>query len=270
METILVDQLELAHRLQKLAAEIVAEPPHMTHGEVIGVLLLMRCVETHEAIELLAQNSMLRDAMVLLRVSVEYGVNSAYMMYCGDDQTVEDFVDHSNYQIFKEFQTIKTANEPLFRSIVSAESQAEMQQRFEKLRRFDTKPGDKWSVDDRLYKRAAKLEGAITEYIRERYQSDFPSSNGLVYTMLVNLLWRRGSAFVHGTAGSILSELSSDHGAISLRQESADEAAKTLAIANYNLFLLLRATDSRLGAKNYSALLAVCGELLEGLNLLQQ
>jgi len=124
------------------------------------------------------------------------------------------------------------------RRIVPPEEEKEIRQRFDAVRsRFDNARGDRWCADDRLYKRAARLD-------RER---------GTDFLWLVNSLWRYGSAYVHGTAAALSAQMAeAPQGVTFQRKYTREEAANALCNANLAFYLILLPLDVRLGGRNAS------------------
>jgi len=76
--------------------------------DTIAFTLYLRCLQTHEAIEILASHSLIDDAWVLLRSMAEHTINSAYMLLIADDQTASDFADYGKYTDYEYLQAIKS------------------------------------------------------------------------------------------------------------------------------------------------------------------
>jgi hypothetical protein len=65
--------------------------------------------------------------------------------------------------------------------------------------RFQNRRGDQWCVDDRLYKRAARVDGAISKAKGE---------NDTSFKWLVNSVWRHASSHTHGMADALANQVS--------------------------------------------------------------
>lgn len=233
-------ELEHAACVREFARSIT-EGKHQGHFErkdYIGLGLFNRCLQTHEAIEILIRRSLVDDAWSLVRSLVEHAVNSAYMLYVADAQTADNYADLMHYQRYMDLQALKSTDPAVLRRIVSPEEEEEIRQRFIAVRsKFDSAPGDKWCADDRLYKRAARVD-------RER---------GTEFLWLVHSLWRYGSAYVHGTATALSAQMTETaEGVTFQRKYTREEAANTLRNANFAFYLILLPLDVHLGGKNTS------------------
>jgi hypothetical protein len=242
-------QLEEACRLREFAYSI-AEGKH--HGnferkDYVALALFSRCLQTHEAAELVVKQSLIDDVWVLVRALVEHAVNAVYMLYVADAATADNFNDYQDYLGYKVLLDLKSTDEPLLRTLVSAEEEAKARLRFEKIRdKFDDKRGDKWCPDDALYKRAAKVDAAISKQAGEK-RTDF--------LWLVNTLWRYASGYTHGMAGSLSDHVEEKGEEVWIkRKPTYAEAAKALQSANSALYQVLLPVDARLGGKNAAEL----------------
>jgi len=188
-------QLEEAGKLREFAYSI-SEGKH--HGnferkDYIAFALFSRCLQTHEAVELVVRQSPLDDGWTLVRSMVEYAVNAVYMLYMADAKTADNFNDYQDYLGHTVLLDLKGTDEPMLRKLVSPEEETKSRIRYEKVRgQFDGKRGDKWSTDDALYKRAARVDAAIGQQIGEK-RTDL--------LWLVNTLWRYASVYTHGMRG---------------------------------------------------------------------
>jgi hypothetical protein len=252
-------QLEEAHKLREFAYSI-AEGKH--HGnferkDYIAFALFNRCLQTHEATEIVARQSLIDDVWVLVRALVEHAVNAVYMLYVADAATADNFNDYQDYLAYKVLLDLKGTDEPTLRTLVSAEEEEKGRVRFEKVRgRFDDKRGDKWCADDALYKRAAKVDWIISQQAGEK-RSDF--------LWLVNSLWRYASGYTHATAGSLSDQLEErDEEVVIRRKYTYSEAAKAVLSANSALYHVLLPLDVRLGGKNAAELNRRMGAWLAG------
>ena len=242
-------QLEEAVRLREFAYS-VAEGKHYANFErkdYIALALFSRCLQTHEAAELVVKQSLIDDVWVLVRALVEHAVNAVYMLYVADSATADDFNDYQDYLGYKVLLDLKGTDEPMLRKLVSAEEEENARLRFEKIRdRFDGKRGDKWCADDALYKRAAKVDAVVSRQAREK-RTDF--------LWLVNTLWRYASGYTHGTAGSLSHHLEEKGEEVWIkRKPTYAEAAKAMQSANSALYLVLLPIDVRLGGKHAAEL----------------
>ncbi|MGB9431864.1 MAG: DUF5677 domain-containing protein [Candidatus Acidiferrum sp.] len=242
-------QLEEATRLRECAYSI-AEGKH--HGnfdrkDYIALALFNRCLQTHEAAELVVKQSLIDDVWVLVRALVEHAVNAVYMLYVADSATADNFNDYQDYLAYKVLLDLKGTDEPMLRQLVSAEEEEKARLRFEKIRdRFDDKRGDKWCADDALYKRAAKVDAAVSSQAGEK-RTDL--------LWLVNTLWRYASGYTHGMAGSLADHLEEKGEEVLIkRKPTYAEAAKAMQSANSALYHVLLPIDVRLGGKNAAEL----------------
>jgi hypothetical protein len=165
------------------------------------------------------------------------------MLHVADAQTVDDYCDYADYLSYATLLDLKGTGEAILRRGVSAEEEETLRLRYEAVRsRFDGKRGDKWCVDDALYKRAAHIDSA-----RGSGRSD--------YLWLVNSVWRNASVYTHGTAGALGAQLSEDAQGVTIhRKPTHTEAAEVLHCANFALYLAAAPVDVRLGGKNLTEL----------------
>jgi Family of unknown function (DUF5677) len=242
-------QLEESHRLREFAYSI-AEGKHQGNFErkdYIALALFNRCLQTHEATELVVKASLIDDAWVLVRALVEHAVYAVYMLYVADSATANNFNDYQDYQAYKVLLDLKGTDEPMLRKLVSEEQEEAGRTRFEKVRdRFDDKRGDKWCADDALYKRAAKVDAVISSQAGKK-RTDF--------LWLVNTLWRYASVYTHGMAGSLSDHLEEKGEEVWVkRKPTYAEAAKAIQSANSALYQVVLPIDARLGGKNSAEL----------------
>lgn len=130
-------QLEEAHRLREFAYSIT-EGKHQGNFErkdYIAFALFNRCLQTHEAAELVVKQSLIDDMWVLVRALVEHTVNAVYMLYVADFATADNFNDYQDYLAYKVLLDLKGTDEPMLRQLVSAEE--EEKGRRLPLRRFE-------------------------------------------------------------------------------------------------------------------------------------
>jgi len=248
-------QIEEARRLREFAFSILEgkHDGHFERKDYIGFAQINRCLQLHESVEIVARASLIDDAWVLVRSLVEHALNSVYMFNIADGATANDFNDYQYYLAYKNVLDLKSTDEAMLRKLVSAEHEEKMRLRFESVRaRFDDKRGDKWCVDDALYKRAIRLDKLISE------QSGKTRTE---FTWLVNTLWRYASVYTHGTAGALSDQLEEgDTGVVVRRSYNYAEAAKAVQSANSALYLALLPVDVRLGGKNSAELNRRFGE----------
>lgn len=242
-------QLEEARNLREFGYSI-AEGKHQGHFErkdYIAFALYNRCLQTHEASELLVRQSLIDDVWVLVRGLVEHTVNAAYMLQIADAETADAYNDYQQYLAYKVLLDLKGTDEPMLRNLVSEKQEEEGRLRFEKVRaHFDNKRGDKWCADDALYKRAARVDASVSRQLGEK-RSDF--------LWLVNTLWRYASGYTHGMAGPLSDQLEEKGEEVWIKRKSTyAEAAKAIQSANSALYLILLPIDVRLGRKNAAEL----------------
>jgi Family of unknown function (DUF5677) len=252
-------QLEEAGRLRKYAYSI-AESKHHGHFErkdYIAFALFNRCLQTHEATEVVVRRSLVDDAWVLVRALVEHVVNSVYMLCVADAATADNFNDYHDYHAYEVLLALKRTDEVALRALVSVEYEEKSRVRFESVRnRFDNKRGEKWCVDDALYKRADKIDLFISNQSGEK-RSDF--------LWLVNSLWRYASGYTHGSAGALSDQLEEKGEEVRIhRKNSYAEASKVLVAANSALYYVLLPIDVRLGGKHAVELNRQMGSWLHG------
>ena len=238
-------QLEHARRIREYAYTIL-EGEHKNDFErkdYIGFALFNRCLQTHEATEILVKHSLVDDAWVLVRSLVEHTVNCAYMFNVANAQTADDFADYPDYKRHTELQDLRATNEELVRQIVPAEQEEKLRARYEAVRgRFDGRRGDRWCLDERLYKRAVRVDEKISEAKKEKH-TDF--------LWLVNSVWRYGSAYVHGSADVLADQVTETKDGVKIqRKYTEQEGAQVLCSASLALFLVLLLVDLRLGGRN--------------------
>jgi Family of unknown function (DUF5677) len=100
IETKLSCQLEHALLIRQFAyTSLVAEHRgEFQRTQYIAGTQFYRCLQTHEAIEILVRQMLVEDARALLRVLIEHGVDCAYMLTVADTQSADDFVDYAKYK----------------------------------------------------------------------------------------------------------------------------------------------------------------------------
>jgi len=95
--------------------------PILSEKDYIALALFSRCLQTHEAAELVVKQSLIDDVWVLVRALVEHAVNAVYMLYVADSATAHDFNDYQDYLGYKVLLDLKGTDEPMLRKLVSAE-----------------------------------------------------------------------------------------------------------------------------------------------------
>jgi hypothetical protein len=242
-------QMKEAHELREFAYYI-AEGKHrgvFERKDYIAFGFFSRCLQTHEAAQILATQLLVDDVWVLVRALVEYAVNAAYMLKVADGATADNFNDYQNYLSYKVLLDLKGTDEAMLRTLVSKEEEENGRVQFEKIRdRFDDKRGDKWCPDHALYKRAVRLDAALTVQLNEK-RTDF--------LWLVNTLWRYASGYTHGASGALSDHIEEKGEEVWIkRKPTYAEAAKAVQSANAALYLILLPIDVRLGGKNAAEL----------------
>jgi hypothetical protein len=238
-------QLEQSAAIRQFAYTIlVAEHRgEFLRADFIAMMQFYRGLQTHEAAEILVRQKLVEDARVLVRVLVEHAVNCAYMLTVADAQTADDFVDYPRYKRYQLLQALKRTDGNLLRGSVSAEREEELRKEFEALRpRFKDRRNDGWGVDDQLYKRATRVDAIISQ-ARQKEHTPF--------RWLVNSEWRFASSHVHGTADTLVNQVSQLADGITIEQKfDPEEAVGALYGANFALYLVLPFVDQFLGGKN--------------------
>ena len=211
--------------------------------DTIALTLYSRCLQAHEAIDILASHSLFDDAWVLLRSMIEHAINSAYMLVVADDQTASDFADYGKYTDYKYLQDIKGTDERAFRHQVSIEMEDNARARYESVRaRYDGKKGmDKWCPAGPLYKRAELVDNALNKRV-----------DGSPLLWLANTAWRMASAHTHGAASVLAEQVQpKDETRVTLQRIYApEEAVAVVSWANFALYLISILIDVALGSKN--------------------
>lgn len=242
-------QLQEAEKVRHLSWNVIEGEHHAKeHGEFkrkdyIAFALFSRVLQAHEATEIVVRNSLVDDGWVLTRAVIEYAINCAYMLLVSDDQTANDFVDYGDYASYLELKQLQTTDQQLLNSLLPPEKQEESRLRYEAVRnRFDGKRGDQWCADDRLYKRAGKVDEYIGRAKGEK-RTDF--------LWLVNTAWRYSSSYVHGSARSLADQVKeTSAGAVVHRQYTKEEAAEVVYTATLTVYFVLALIDGRLGHRN--------------------
>jgi len=213
--------------------------------DTVAFALYSRCLQTHEAIEILASNALVDDAWVLLRSMAEHAINSAYMLLIAGDQTARDFADYGKYTDYEYLQAIKGTDERAFRHQVSVETEEQARARHEEVRaRYDTKRGmDKWCPDGPLYKRADLVDTFIAQRTRD---DDSP------FLWLANTAWRMASDYTHGAASVLAEQVQpKEETRVTLQRiYTPEQATAVLNWANFALYIISIPIDIALGGKN--------------------
>jgi hypothetical protein len=245
----LTDQLNETARIRDFCYLIVAGQHEGTFERThyIALALFNRCLQTHEAIQVVLVSSLVDDAWILLRALVEHAVNSVYMLVVADNQTANDFADYGDYLSYQSLLDAKATDEKAFRHHVSIEDEEKQRLRFEAMRsRFDGKRGDKWCVDNALHKRAARIDKIVGE-ARDEVRSDL--------LWIVNTVWRHASTYTHGTARSLLAQFGKEDGEVVIqRKYTSEEAVQVLRWSTFALHQAALAVDVALGSENVKEL----------------
>jgi hypothetical protein len=236
-------QLKEAAELRAFANSIVTgkHDGRFERKDYIALAMFARCLQTHEATEIVIRQSLVDDALVLVRALVEHAVNAVYMLAIADAQTADAFADYGDYLAYMQFLDLK-ANDPVLMSVkVPAEQEEKMRVRYEAVRpKFDGKRGDKWCADDALHKRAARLDHTLRQ----------PEVN-TEWRLLVNAVWRHASTYTHGTARALAQQMIQEDEVTTFhRKYTYQEAEEVLHSANIAIYLSLLPVAVRLGAKN--------------------
>lgn len=240
-------QLQQATRVREYAYRLLEGDHKAGDGferkDYIAFALFNRCLQTHEAAEVVIRKSLVDDGWVLIRSLVEYTVNCAYMLQVADAETANSYADYSDYERYQQHEDLKATDEDLAGQVVPREQADKLRAKYEKVRaRYDDKRGDRWCKDDRLYRRAARVDERISEARKEKH-TDF--------LWLINSIWRYASSYVHGSADSIAAQVTETKDGVKVqRKYSEEEAAEVLYSANFALYLVLLLVDLRFGGKN--------------------
>jgi Family of unknown function (DUF5677) len=233
-------QLKEATELRAFAYSLVTGAHHgkFERKDYIGMSMFYRCLQTHKAVEIVVKQSLVDDGLVLVRSLVEHAVNAVYMLMIADAATADAFADYGDCLVYEQFASLKAADPDLMRSQVSAEDEDKMRKRYDAvLPKFEKKRGDKWCVDDALYKRASRLDHTLRQ----------PEVN-TEWRLLVNAVWRHASTYTHGTARALAGIMTQDGEVTTLeRKVSYKEAQDVLQSANTAVYLSLLPVAGRLG-----------------------
>jgi hypothetical protein len=234
-------QLKEASELRSFAYSITSgtHHGHFERKDYIGLAMFARCLQTHEATEIVVRQSLVDDGLVLVRALVEHAVNAVYMLMVADAHTADAFADYGEYLLYEQFASLKAADPDLMSAKVSAEGERKMRERYDAIRsQFEGKRGDKWCVHDALYKRASHLDHTLRQ----------PEVN-TEWRLLVNAVWRHASTYTHGTARALAAQMTQEDEVTTLeRKASYKEGAEVLQSANTAVYLALLPVAGRLGA----------------------
>lgn len=208
----------------------VAAKLQATSKNIIFLALTEKCLDTADAIRILCDAGNTDDSFALVRVLIEAVVTAAYLID-SDDQVADDYADYPAYITWKEFQGIENLGTEITADTLQEERER-MRQDFEHVRaRYEKTRGD-WTADN-IFERAAKID--------ERAHFN-------LFRYLINVGWRKSSAYVHSTAASIQPRLSEDQQQVNLGRKPAEsEFASVLYASNIALFSLLAVVDIRTG-----------------------
>jgi Family of unknown function (DUF5677) len=234
-------QLKEASELRAFAYSITTgtHHGHFERKDYIGLAMFSRCLQTHEATEIIVRQSLVDDGLVLVRALVEHAVNAVYMLTIADGQTADAFADYGDYMAYEQYASLKVADPDLMSTQVSAQDEDRLRKRYDEiLPKFEKKRGDKWCVDDALYKRAARLDHTLRQ----------PDVN-TEWRLLVNAVWRHASTYTHGTARALAAQMTQEGEITTLeRRATYKEAQQVLQSANTAVYLALLPVGGRLGA----------------------
>lgn len=141
-------QLKESSGLRAFAYSILTGAHNSKHGkferkDTIGITMFSRCLQTHEAVELVVKQSLVDDGLVLVRSLVEHAVNAVYMVIIADAETADAFADYGDYLAYEQFESLKATDPTLMAAKVSAEEERQMRERYEAVRpKFEGKRGD--------------------------------------------------------------------------------------------------------------------------------
>jgi hypothetical protein len=215
--------------------------------DVIFLGLADKCFATSDAIRVLCEASHVEDALCLLRVLIEAVITSGYLLI-SDPQVADDYADYPQYSNWKQFQDLRATSPEISLGETDAELE-EMKRNYDKVKdRYDKYRGE-WTSDS-IFKRAKKLDEAVGFNL---------------YRSLMNVGWRKASAFVHSTAASLESRLTADQQIITIeRNVTYKDGAGVLYSSNMAMLALTALVDLRFGKKKVTQWKALyeewCGE----------
>jgi len=200
--------------------------------DVIFIALADKCFTTSNAILVLCESAHVEDALCLLRVLIEAVITGGYLLI-SDPKVADDYADYPQYSNWKQFQALQ-ATSPEISMDMTPEEIEEMQENHDRVKdRYDKYRGE-WTADN-IFKRAKKLDEAA----------------GLnVYRSLMNVGWRKASAFVHSTAASLESKITADQLNVKIQREvTPRDGAGVLYSSNMAMLALTALVDLRFGKK---------------------
>ena len=213
-------QTVVAGGLSDLAV-VAFEPEHVLREDSrqkdhVSVALLDKARTSFEAIRVLCEHLLVGDARVVIRSMVEAIINGAYIAHSGD-QAADDFLDFPDYWSWTEYTEMREV-EPKLAGVFARDEIEAMKQRYEELtHRFKGFKRGEWCAEN-MFKRASVLDSLLGE------------GPGL-FRILVNLIWRPASAYVHGSAQSV-GVRRDDSKTLARTQRTPSEAARTLYMGN--------------------------------------
>ena len=250
LTTDLNHQLERAVRLRNLCYDLILaeQKIKMSRAQKLAAIIFYRSLQTHEAVEHLMRQHLVEDARVLVRVVVEHAVNCAYMLLVANDDAANDFIMYPRYHKYELLVDLKSVDENRFRKSVPRELEEEIRRDHESLLpRFKGRRNAEWCFDGPLYKRASKVDERISQEFNEPY---------IEFRWLVNSEWRFASSHVHGTAESLIDQVTRVEGVTTIEQRfDPVDAAEGLYSANFGLGLATRFIDMLFGAKKSNELM---------------
>jgi hypothetical protein len=263
-------QLDYAHRIVKFSGTVLWGTHHAVAGEFtrkdyVPLALIRKACMTFDAITSLVERGNGDDSFSLLRTLVESTVNAAYLWH-KDDATADLFVNFSEFRKWIEFRDLK-AIAPMFISDVSENEEHAMEKRYLGLR-AKFKNDNEWCTES-LFQRALFVDQTITSGLKkqltpEQFAEDI-GSEYQIFRILVRLPWRKGSAFVHGTAAALRGQLSvNDDGDIKIGVDRLPtELAWVVYLSNFVTLQLLAVANEILGAKHSAEWQELYREVLE-------
>ena len=105
-------QLKEASELRAFAYSITTgtHHGHSERKDYIGLAMFSRCLQTHEATEIIVGQSLVDQGLVLVRALVEHAVNAVYMLAITDGQTADAFADYGDYMAYEQCASLKAAD----------------------------------------------------------------------------------------------------------------------------------------------------------------
>lgn len=219
-------QTGVAEALSKLAVQALHTTTFSTETFVprkrVVVALMNKARKSFEAIRVLCAHKMVGDARALIRSLTEVIVNGAYISHVGGDEAAADYIDFVDYWDWICYTELKAVDARMTKVFANDKEPELIKQRFDKVKdRFEGRKAGEWCRDN-LFKRASILDSSVLE-------------DAGLFRILVNAIWRQASAYTHGSTRSV--GLHVNHlNPFELTQDTADEAARTLMIANTLMF----------------------------------